>query len=249
MKTIGRDMISGAWGTRTSRRAFTLLELLVSVLIFSILIAVLYSTLFGSLRLRERAHDNEYDRLPHERLVTTLRADIRSAVVPAGILAGPMLGLRDSAGDSIEFFAANGVVTAREPWGDIQKIEYLLDDPQDGESPDGRVLVRRTTRNLLATTIDEEMPGTTTWRLADGVETMTILYYDGTSWLESWDSTIVENEIPQAIRVRMEFAAGEVGARVRPPVDVVATIATQPRPVPLVGAVAASTGGGGGGPQ
>jgi type II secretion system protein J len=213
--------------------AFTLLELLVATSIFSILIAALYAVLFGGIRLRETAWEDFESGVGREQVARVLERDLAQVVVPAGILAGPLLGETQTTDqertDRLEFYAASGPVTDDEPWGDIQKIEYFLEEPIDDTNEEGFDFVRRVQRDLLATVVEEEEIPEPEWRLLSGVTAMTIQYYDGAEWVDSWDTTTVENENPEGIRLRLDFAS-ESDGRVRPPLEIVSAISQQPRP-------------------
>ncbi len=238
------------WPTRTSirARAFTLLELLVATSIFSVLIAALYAVLFGGIRLRETAWADFEAGVKREQVARVLERDLEQVVVPAGILAGPLLGETRTTDqertDHLEFYAASGPVIDDEPWAEIQKVEYFLEAPIDDTDEEGFDFVRRVQRDLLATVVEEEEIPETEWRLLSGVTAMTIQYYDGAQWVDSWDTTTVENENPEGIRLRLEFAS-ETDGRARPPLEIVCEVSQQPRPT----ASGSSSGGGSATPE
>lgn len=198
---------------------FTLIEVLVASTISAVLIVALYAVFHGALNLRESTFERVDHSLPRSYASQTLRRDFAAMTPPSGILAGPLLGERgeDNAlrTDSLEFYTASAVVAAGEPWGDIQKVEYRLGESDSSGSEEGRDFVRVVTRNLLATTTEEPPER----RLLTGVESLEFSYYDGEIWEESWDSTTHENESPLAVRVRIEFAEGEGGARTERPFE------------------------------
>ncbi|MBI1290752.1 prepilin-type N-terminal cleavage/methylation domain-containing protein [bacterium] len=218
------------------RRAFTLIEVLISLAIAGVLLAAVISALIGSIRLRRTAERLETESEPLAWFRSTVRRDFANAVVPSGILAGSFIvtssGEEESSRDHIWFYTTAGVVTDAAPWGDVRKVEYFLDEesPAEGEE-EAYPLIRRETFNLLSTVADE-----TTWRdtvLEAKATGFSIECSDGEEWTESWDSTVVENENPTAVRLTVYTASAE-------PRVVVQEIVTQPRPV---AAVAAAGGG------
>jgi hypothetical protein len=49
-------------------------------------------------------------------------------------------------------------------------------------------------------------------------------YYDGEYWEDVWDSTTQENEMPAAVKVRIEFVPPEEGEREMRPIELVCEI-------------------------
>lgn len=231
---------------RSGARAMTLLELLVATAIFSTLISALYIALFSGVRLRETAWNNFESGIERVRIAKMLREDLTNIVVPAGILSGPLLGQSGSENnqrhDTLEFFATTGGVTDAEPWGEFQKIEYFLEEPEDGARAAknrGYDFVRRVRRDLTATVVNQQEVPEARWRLLSGVRAFIIEYYDGTSWIEAWDTTTQENKNPAGVRMRFEFEPDDDG-RMPSPLVIVSETAPQPRPTP---AAAGSQGG------
>jgi general secretion pathway protein J len=188
---------------------FTLIEVLIASTISAVLIVAMYAVFQGSLSLRESTYERVESALPRSYASQALRRDFAAMTPPSGILSGPLLGERNEENtrrtDSIEFYTASAAVATGEPWGDIQKVEYRLSDNEPASAERGRDFVRVVTRNLLATTIEEPPEQ----GLLTGVESLEFSYYDGDAWEDSWDSTAHQDESPQAVRVRIEFAVGE----------------------------------------
>jgi type II secretion system protein J len=205
-------------------RGFTLIEVLVATVIFSVLVGALYSVFYGTLRLRENAYEVTEARLPINYIAGLIKRDLKNTVAPVGLLAGPMLGenVEESAHriDRLEFHTASGIVNDKDPWGDIQKVEYYLEEPQQSGESEGNDFVRALTRNLLASTTEEPQQE----RLLSGVQSLEFTYYDGEYWEEVWDSTTQENEMPLAVKVRIEFMPPEEGEREMRPIELVCEI-------------------------
>ncbi len=215
---------------RCSRHGFTLLEVIVAVVMVSILIGALYSAFFGAVRLREKTYAAIEADLPKSYAISLIKQDIQNMIGPAGILAGTMLGGPDENMDEnydfLEFFTASGLTSRFEPWGDIQKVEYAAMKPVWSGDEEGNVLVRKTTRNLLATTAEDPDVQILLKRL----QSLQVAFYDGQNWYDSWDSTSNDDELPVALRVRMNFVQPEsedVDERTELPVEVFVPIRVQ----------------------
>ncbi len=217
---------------KRGRRGFTLLEILAATAIFTVLIGAM-STLFNSaLRMRERTFEAVEAGLPNAYVVRLLRRDLQSMAPPVGLLAGALLGETEEEGgvrlDTLEFFTASGVVEEDTRWGDLQKIEYYLEAPEEESGPNtpGQDFVRAITRNLLAAVVEEPEEQ----RLLRGVQSLELTYYDGEDWQDSWDSTALDNETPLAVKARIEFVQSETpGEGPRRPIELICEIVSRPR--------------------
>lgn len=188
--------------------------------IFSILVGALYSLFYSALRARESTYDSIEKGLPTAYALSTVRRDLANMTAPTGLFAGAVVGEMDEQGttrlDTIEFFTTSGVVRASAPWGDVQKVSYYLSVPEDDDSS-GSYFVRAVTRNLLASTTEDPPEE----RLLPNVKSLTLAYYDGESWQDSWDSTTRENAAPQAVKLRLDFVKDAEGRSMSQPVEVV----------------------------
>ena len=189
----------------TAAAGFTLIEVLLALGICAIVLVVITSVFAGALRLQERASQNLDESLPIERAMNLLRRDLKNAVPPGGMLAGPMqsgsLEGGMDAGDGIQIYTTTGLITPTAPWGEIQMVTYGLQSPADSSSSPGKDLVRTVTRNLLSTTTPDEDDQF----IASGVQSMSFSYFDGQNWLDTWDDT-TETNLPVAVRVSLQLA-------------------------------------------
>jgi len=183
--------------------AFTLLEMLVATAMVAVLAGSLYASLSIAFKARRSAMAAVEPVRKVELALAMLGEDIRCAVVPKGVLAGPFLATdakddrgRDS--DSLEFYCT---ATSPEPdvgIGDIKMVELLCEPSDDRRS---QVLVRYVTTNLLAPQTVEPVREV----LCRGVFAFSLRYFDGSDWLDSWDSTVENNEVPGAIEVTLQL--------------------------------------------
>ena len=77
-------------------------------------------------------------------------------------------------------------------------VEFACEADEDGP---GMVLLRRVTRNLLATRVEDPEAEV----LCRGVRSFDLMYYDGTDWQEDWDSAAHDNTLPLAVLITLEL--------------------------------------------
>ena len=183
-------------GLRT-RRAFTLLELLVALFI----VALIMAGLAASLRIAFRAKAGcEAAVAPVQRVdvvLSFLQRDMESALAPTGTLASAFQGIQGDGGNAdVLFDAAADAPPQVAMQTDIRQIEYLVE--ADG---DDHLLVRSVTSNLLAPITpnpDQEI-------ICRGVQSFTVQYYDGSDWYDTWDSTTQQNALPVAVQITLDL--------------------------------------------
>ena len=188
------------------QRGFTLLELLVATLAAAVLMAALLMALFGAWRLEARSSELESVTLPREMADQRLRREFQAAVPPAGLLAGPLTSVTATSGDwrhdEATWVTAIGATNPDTAWGDFVTVHYYL---SESEQNGVYRLMRTEQRNLLALT--EETPEETV--ILEGVVSFKLTWFDGENWLDSWDSTAQNNQLPQAVQVRLDFAGAD----------------------------------------
>jgi hypothetical protein len=69
--------------------------------------------------------------------------------------------------------------------------------------------VRRVTTNLLA----PQEPEPTEEVLCRRVSSFNLAYFDGSSWLDGWDSDAKDNTLPVAVEVTLVLAADDAASR------------------------------------
>ncbi len=211
------------------RRAFTLIELILAVGITALVLIVINAVFFSAMRLQESTANSVEESLPIQQTLSTLRRDLQGAMAPTGdgILCGDFkVGGVASSGTSLpvdlELFTTTGALRDDEPWGEVQKVTYQLQLPADRLAP-GKDLVRSVTRNLLAamTPLPEDQ------RMMGGVDSIQFSCYDGTTWSETWDTSMTTN-LPVAVRVRI-LLANTTGNGTPRPVEILVPIDSQTR--------------------
>jgi type II secretion system protein J len=211
--TAGRQLRRAGLDTSrpAPRAAFTLLEMLVATALVAILAGALYASLSIAFKARRSALAAIAPVCKAELAVGLLGEDIRCAVVPKGILAGPFIGedAMDAGGrdaDSLVLCCTTCTPEPAEGIADIKRVELGCEPSEDGKT---QVLVRLTTTNL-------QTPRTVEPRrevLCRGVYSFNLRYFDGSTWLDNWDSTVTDNMLPLAVEVVLELEDGrEAGA-------------------------------------
>jgi hypothetical protein len=180
-----------------------------------IVASCLYTALYTGFRAYRSAQAAVDPTTVAMNVIELLKQDICGVLPPGSHLAGSFIGT-DSGGvkgvdaDSLEFYTTHVYVddaqldglTADTPLvGGIGKVNLLLEE--DSETKDGTyLLLRQVTTNLLApqvAEVDEQV-------LCRNVASLNFRYYDGTGWLDEWDSTADANSLPLAVEIDVEIA-------------------------------------------
>jgi type II secretion system protein J len=230
-----------------ARRAFTLIEVLLAVAIFSVVLVAINTVFYTALRLRKHTTEALERSLPLDNALAIMRRDLMNTMPIGGNLAssfrdGPII-VGTSMGQyvGLEFFTTTGVLKDDEPWGDIQKVTYaLVDPPARAQASSGKDLVRFVTRNLLPLT--EEDPEQQ--RLLSGVDRLEFTCFDGMNWRDLWDTTTTDTNMPLAVRIRIALVPDERdNARNRQPYELMVPFVIQPLGTNTTTATTGGTGG------
>lgn len=194
-----------------SRRAFTLIEILLATAVAAIVLVVIQSVFFGALRLRNTTADRMAADLALHRALDFVHRDLAGLMSPGGVLSGELQtetnlgfdgGVEGGERVSPDFYTDSGRIDARSPFGDVQRVAYYLAPAADGEP--GFDLIRVVNRNLLSVQ-EAELPEEQT--LLTGVAGALFEYYDGSDWTDTWDSAATES-LPVAVRFQLQLQAG-----------------------------------------
>ncbi|HTZ19322.1 MAG TPA: type II secretion system protein GspJ, partial [Opitutaceae bacterium] len=196
-----------------SRRGFTLLEILIATAVSAIVLVAISTVFYGALRLRTTTTDHIEDDLTLQRTLGLVRNDLAGLMLPGGTLSGalqttPSSTLQsDTAGERIspDFYTDSGKVDGWNPYSEVQMVTYYLAAATDGSN--SRTLVRSVMRNLLPAqdaTPDDQL-------LLPGVTSADFLFYDGTEWTDTWDSTVTST-LPTAVKFRLQLASQSANA-------------------------------------
>ncbi len=199
-----------------SRRGFTLLEILLAILVFSIVLAAIHTVFFSAFKLRNKTSEAIERSLPLQQTLAIIKRDLANLVPPGGLLSGalqstpttsPGSGMSGSLSrqNGPQFYTAVGIVDDNAPWGEVERVSYHLATATDNTP--GMDLYRSVARNLLPLIQDE----TADQFLMSGVESLAFQYYDGNAWKATWDSTQADtttgltNNLPRAIKLELQL--------------------------------------------
>lgn len=228
----------GSADSNSNRSAFTLIEILIAVAAFAIVLAAINTIFYTALRLRNSTTAVIEKALPLEHAFGIIKRDLANLTVPGGTMSGTFSTTTTSnsvVGQmSPSFYTTGGVVDETSPFGDLQRVSYLL--VTSTNKSQGRDLVRSISRNLLPALQDQNEQE----RLLGGVETLTFMYHDGLQWRDTWDpeaqatSSGISNGLPVAVKVQIQLAqeegtVGQSGRSRIAPIELVVPIVVQQR--------------------
>jgi type II secretion system protein J len=220
MKTASHTLklVSGA------ADGFTLIELLLAVSIMATILAAMSSVLFIAFRLNNGVTAAVEQSAPVEQALAGIQRDLANIICSTnttntGMLIGPLQTVNQTnvLPDQIgpDFYTTGGQPDGLTPWGDIEKVDYLL-SAGTNRMILGKDLVRAVTRNLLSVNTPPQPDSKRT--ILHGVQNLIFTYYDGNAWQQQWDTTQQTN-LPVAIKMQIQMAPQYVGRiQTRPPV-------------------------------
>lgn len=209
-----------------SARAFTLLELLIAVMVFSVVLLSLHYVFYGALRLRNKVAAVLEESGPLHQALAIMQRDLANLALPGGTLVGALQSVPTNLTPlpgrvSPYFYTTVGVLRDDVPWPALQRVAYRLVSPTN-DSP-GLDLMRAVSRNLLAPV--EEPPEDQF--LLGGVEEVVFQFHDGTQWRDAWDSTVEPTGLPLAIKVQLYLTRELTNRTVHEPIELVVPVTVQ----------------------
>lgn len=212
---------------RPASAGFTLLEILVALAVSAIVLLAVQTVFFGALRLHKTTTDELNAHLSLERAFTLVQHDVEGLMIPGSVFSGQFQSSPSSAlttdqlGDRIspDFYTSSGKVDGWNPFGDVQMVTYSLAPATDGSA--NKTLVRAVTRNLLPVqdTTSDAQP------VLEGVVQAAFTYFDGTGWVDTWDSTATST-LPSAVKLSVVLAA-QSGQGTGDPIELVMPVLVQ----------------------
>jgi len=220
---------------------FTLIELLLAIGIMATILAAMSSVLYIAFRLNNGGSASVEESMPVEQALNFIQRDLANVICTTNsmlgtngtavntntMLIGPFQSINQTnpLPDQIgpDFYTSGGEPDGMVPWGDIEKIDYLLSLPTNRMMA-GKDLVRAVTRNLLP--VNPPALPDQKRTLLSGVQSVIFTYYDGTSWDPQWDSTQQTN-LPYAIKMDIQMAAQTRGSGLGPKYELVIPLDVQ----------------------
>lgn len=220
--------------TTSRSRGFTLLELIVAMAMVSILAGSLYACIYIGFKSRETAQRAILPAQRMGNVLTMLALDIDGALPPTGIFAAEFRGFSGSGGTSnsqapsstsslsaanlnsasssnlhvasldpealtlLSFFTSSNTPRENEFGADVRKVEFTLETPERSAHP---ALVRRVYTNLSPS----KEPLAREQILCRNVISAYMRFFDGTVWLDTWDSKAQADLLPLAVEMTLEM--------------------------------------------
>ena len=183
------------------------MEVMLALAVSANLLAAIGGVFFSAARLRERTTSMLDAAAPLYRALDLVKRDLRGALPPGPGTLPLVTGFRAetlSAGaaenDRLTLFTTTGKLSDGVPWSDIEEIIYELKEPTQKSSLGGKDLVRSVYRNLLTTAQEEPDEQV----LLQDVQSLQFMCYDGSQWVESWDTTLSQTNLPLAVKILSE---------------------------------------------
>ncbi len=183
---------------------FTLLEVIVATIIFSLVVAAAYSLLDSARSLSDRTERVAAMQQEARTVLDTLRSDLQGTYGTAGKefttdFVGTQGGTAETPEDKLEMVAVNGwTLRSTTPETDLAQTTYSIYKWTDNKGQHQK-LVRKKERRL--TPVDaqaQEKEGMED--IGAHVTHVRFRYYDGSSWADSWDSR-QSYKLPRAMEV------------------------------------------------
>ncbi len=182
-------------------RGFTLVEILVAVTITSMLLLSVYGVFTSVSRTKERLETDSEGYHQARVLFDHIGREVRGAFYSATSTGTLFKGGENA--DRNEYLELT--TTAVTPQGSggagIAVVQYEL--ARDREAQDERKVLLRREYALSDTDGPERAP----YRLATGIESMELRFYNGADWLEDWDAA--NQGLPQMVEVLLSVRVGE----------------------------------------
>jgi hypothetical protein len=202
--------------------------MLLAISIMTIVVVAIHGMFFTALRLRNTAVASLEASLPVEQALQIIQRDLSNLACSTNTNAvflaplqttNPTNNLPNQVGP--DFYTSGGELDGITPWGNMQKIDYLLAAPTNGARGPGMDLIRAVTRNLLP--LSQPAQPDEQHTILSGVQTLTFLYYDGTQWDQTWDTTQQTN-LPLAIKARILMASAQGAPAQTQPLELVVPV-------------------------
>lgn len=182
-----------------TRKGFTLVEMMVAVVIFSLAIAVIYKTFSTGLKVWERGSESMAVFQDGKRVLDIISKDIRSTFIPSlgnedSLFVGEDKKEGEIDADKIIFFTLGepNVISKKKDIG-LCRVEYYLEKKESEYT-----LYRKETPSLGQLVLGEE----TVDPLLIGVESLSFEYYSKGEWKKEWKSS---KTVPTRVKICLKL--------------------------------------------
>jgi len=191
------------------------MEMLLALAISAIVVAAIGGVFYSAVRLRDRTAAALDEAAPLHQVLTLLRRDLQGAQPPSGYMAGDFKNGAISGdlgqGVGLQFCTSTGTMNDNSSWGDLQQVTYELRPSTQPSRAGGKDLFRTINRNLLGTVQQPDDQ----W-LMGNVQSLDFACYDGNNWLDTWDTSMGNTNLPSAVRVRIQLASDNAAGKQEP---------------------------------
>jgi type II secretion system protein J len=188
--------------TPLDERGFTLIEVVIAAGLSALLLVVLYSTYFGISKAVEAASRGQEIRETERLLIELLKKDLRGIPVDVRYPFVSQVKEMDNELSSTLEFASTSFL-GRNSYG-INKVGYMLTKTDDGV----KVFVRQEVNDPR----DDLTKNGATFELTRLITSFRLSFYDGTDWVEKWD-TKAAAKLPRQVRITMTLDDGKGNTR------------------------------------
>ena len=215
--------------SRKRASGFTLIEILCATFAAAIVLVAVYQIFQQSVKTRDHATDRVHETRLRDRAAKMVRNDLINAYLSGGVLANTMEGGAQSQKSRfpgyLRFTTTTGKNSADDPYGDVQQVEYYIEEAADSTtSTDTGNFVRAVTRDLLATVQDSADEQ----QVLSRIQSFEVTFFDGQNWQDTWQLDDTTTTLPQAIRVRLQQTAVSEHIPTPPPLEILVPLNTQP---------------------
>ena len=187
------------------KRGFTLLELIVAMVLFSLVMSAAYALFDSGQSLSSDAQKVSAVQQEVRFVLETFRRDLQGTVGVGSYsestvyqFLGTNEGTEEEPLDEVRFLAINReTVSSSAPESDLGLTRYYLIGEEEDIAQKGLVRIKNSDL-LSAIEVEEEEAQ----EIGPNVVFFGLRYYDGSDWQESWDSTL-SLTLPRAIEVTL----------------------------------------------
>ncbi len=224
------------------------MELSLALAAGAVILLAIYGVFSRAVHLREAATERTREIRVRTHVANVIRNDLRGARISGGTLASSLVGSVQGQSGAFPGYLRFTTTTARDidngddmANADIHEVEYYVTNDPASQDPRAGQLVRTVDGDLLAPvrTSPPEQP------LLAGIESLEAMFFDGTTWQDSWDVSQDPTNLPQAVRVRLQPVGTVVNGKKPPVIEVLVPWITQLSKNALAPATPAPGGGGG----
>jgi type II secretion system protein J len=186
------------------------MELLVAMVLMVAVASSLYTALYTGFRAHRSSLLAVEPTAQALNAIELVKQDLIGVLPPdsnglaSAFVATNSTGLKGMDDDSVEFYTTHVYADDENPNGGVAKIGLLLEEDTEAVHTNHTTyrLVREVTTNLLAP--KEVKPEEQV--LCRDVTSLNFRYFDGSDWVDDWDSTEDSNSLPKAVEVEIEVA-------------------------------------------